>query len=430
MNPKNARKNMPKATPKKKVKSNSARAAESNDIKSKQSDAKMAEEEPKKLERSNSFISRGLSKIFHAKFSSKENLVDRSKVNEKQDVVVLPNTLQRSLTLNSIQTGKNYRKTLPELRLEKLSEEKINENEKTKSPPMSPPVIMRSRSPASYRQSMPVGAFDDIDFLKPPTPLTPQAAAPLQRSGSFINLIRRKISFNEVKTESMTPAASLQSLQKIDNFLVSYDDLSFVDYDKFNKYEQQIDKMRDFIKRKAAAAPVVPVQAENPVVLRRRPNRAISHTGNDFNNNLDRAKNLYRQSIDSNKLRMLSSMNAESFNWRQNPYDWLSLDDTPHDIKHNKVPSVDMVDSSPSIVHDHDPCRTLTKRKSRSCGDLLAPTAEFHVSTLENCHSFIQFNYNYACADKRFIVRVSTSVTWKFCLSLAIKNFICIQQSQ
>lgn len=410
MNPKNARKSLPKATPKKKVKSNSGRAAESNDMKTKPSDAKMAEEEPKKLERSNSFISRGLSKIFHAKFSSKENLVDKSKDNEKQEVA-LPNTLQRSLTLNSIQTGKNYRKTLPELRLEKLSEEKINENEKNKSPSLSPPVILRSRSPASYRQSMPVGTFDDIDFLKPPPPFLPQATAPLQRSGSFINLIRRKISFNEAKTESMTPAASLQSLQKIDNFLVSYDDLSFVDYDKFNKYEQQIDKMREFIKRKAIA-PVVPVQAENSVVIRRRPKRALSHLGNDFNNNLDRAKNLYRQSIDSNKLRMLSSMNSESFNWRQNPYDWLSLDDM-HDIKHSEIPTVDIVDSSPNIVDD--PCRTLSKRKSRSCGDLLAPitTADIHVSTLKNCHSFIQFNYNYACADKRFIVRV-TSETWKF----------------
>lgn len=382
MNPKNARKNLPKATPKKKVKSNSGRAAESNDMKTKPSDAKMAEEEPKKLERSNSFISRGLSKIFHAKFSSKENLVDKSKDNENQEVV-LPNTLQRSLTLNSIQTGKNYRKTLPELRLEKLSEEKINENEKNKSPSLSPPVILRSRSPGSYRQSMPVGTFDDIDFLKPPTPLAHQAPAPLQRSGSFINLIRRKISFNEAKSESMTPAASLQSLQKIDNFLVSYDDLSFVDYDKFNKYEQQIDKMREFIKRKAAAAPVVPVQAENSVVIRRRPKRALSHLGNDFNNNLDHAKNLYRQSIDSNKLRMLSSMNSESFDWRQNPYDWLSLDDTPHDIKHNETPTVDIVDSSPNIVHD--PCRKLSKRKSRSCGDLLAPstTADIHVSYLK-----------------------------------------------
>jgi hypothetical protein len=71
------------------------------------------------------------------------------------------------------------------------------------------------------------------------------------------------------------------------------------------------------------------------VVVRRRPKKQITNVlGADINKNLDREKNLYRQSIDSNKLRLLSSINLDSHRWSQvmvsnDPVEWLSLENKP-----------------------------------------------------------------------------------------------------
>jgi hypothetical protein len=186
-------------------------------------------EEPttKKLERSNSFIERTLSKIYNKLSDSIDNLtkigtVKETTINETPTAnVSSPFKFQRSLTLNSFQLKKNYRKSILEnSRLEKLSEEKISESDKARTPstpPKSPsPVTLRSRSPTTFRQSMPAGSYDNVDFLKPPK---------LERSDSFISLIKRKISFNESKppaTMNSNWAVSLQNLQQIDN-MVSYE---------------------------------------------------------------------------------------------------------------------------------------------------------------------------------------------------------------
>ena len=124
-------------------------------------------------------------------------------------------------------------------------------------------------------------------------------------------------------------------------------DLSFVDYDKFNRYEVQIDKMLNRLHRKnmamnddnkiAKSSQQDTTQSydngnciNNSVVLRRRMTK-VSSVG-DFNKNLDREKNLYRQSIDSNKLKLLSSINLDTHRWSQvldehnDPIEWLSLE--------------------------------------------------------------------------------------------------------
>lgn len=334
MNPKNTRKSSPKAAAKKKVK-NSVKATPQaadetkskfyvtgdgkvNELPKVIEEAKPPVDEPKKLERSNSFyLTRTLSKIYTKLSGSKENL-DKVKDKPQSEVTPTPFKFQRSLTLNSIQLKKNYRKPFPETRLEKLSEEKISENDKSKSPPVSTPV--RSRSPTNYRQSLPPGSFDDVDhsFLLPPK---------LERSDSFISLIRRKMSFSEVKASPINSnwATSLQNLQQIDN-MVSYEDLSFVDYDKFNQYEHQIDKM--LIRHQNKADPT-PRPADYSVVRRRH--KPSNRMMGDFNSNLDREKNLYRQSIDSNKLRFLSNLDTHRWSqvYNENPIDWLSLENTP-----------------------------------------------------------------------------------------------------
>lgn len=312
MNPKNWKTKGSKASktmPNKKVKNVSVNSAnkvniteedkKSNTIK-KAEKAKVIKEEPKKNETSSNFIfTRTLSKIYSKLNVSKDNL-DKCKSDTPG-----PKPMQRSLTLNSFQLKKNYNKLFPENRLEKLSEEKVYDNEKTNhSPPDTPSdTPIRSKDLKGHRQSMPPGSFNDFDY----------GSYKLERSNSFISLIRRKMSFTDTsKSDSMKSkwANSLQNLQQIDN-MVSYEDLSFVDYDKFNQYEHQIDKVLMGQKSINSLVSVNPMEAINHSVVRLRPkktNQQIDYV----NRQLDREKNLYRQSLDSSKLNFLRSNHSDS----------------------------------------------------------------------------------------------------------------------
>lgn len=120
----------------------------------------------------------------------------------------------------------------------------------------------------------------------------------------------------------------------------SHLDLSFVDYDKFNQYEAKIDKMLNRLLKSSTQDHVnndnvtrnKNVDAGAGVVVRRRPKKILSNIlGTDINKNLDREKNVYRQSIDSHKLKLLSSINLDSHRWSQvvvssDPMEWLSLE--------------------------------------------------------------------------------------------------------
>lgn len=115
-------------------------------------------------------------------------------------------------------------------------------------------------------------------------------------------------------------------------------DLSFVDYDKFNQYEAKIDKMLNRLLKSSTSDRVNNDNIANkcvdnaPDVVRRRPKKNVSNVlGTDINKNLDREKNVYRQSIDSHKLKLLSSINLDSHRWSQvivsnDPMEWLSLE--------------------------------------------------------------------------------------------------------
>lgn len=225
MNPKSTRKNSSKSTPKKKINHSANAKANANEAKTESLvETNAVRDEPRKLVRSNSFLSR----ILFSK--SKENLEKDKNEEQKQksSLFVQPVRFQRSLTLNSIQLKKNNK-----FRLENLSEEKMIDDKI-----ISPPVSIRSKTLSSNRQSLPPGSFENVDFLK----LSPK----LERSASFISLVKRKISFNETKSSLLSSnsnwASSLQNLQEIDN-MVDYDKMYFVNYDKFSQYESQIDKM-------------------------------------------------------------------------------------------------------------------------------------------------------------------------------------------
>lgn len=112
-------------------------------------------------------------------------------------------------------------------------------------------------------------------------------------------------------------------------------DLSFVDYDKFNQYEKKIDKMLNRLLNSTNKDHVNNVMRNKSIdtgVVRRRPRKNVSNVlSTDINKNLDREKNVYRQSIDSRKLKLLSSINLDSHRWSQvvvsnDPMEWLSLE--------------------------------------------------------------------------------------------------------
>ena len=114
-------------------------------------------------------------------------------------------------------------------------------------------------------------------------------------------------------------------------------DLSFVDYDKFNQYEKKIDKMLNRLLKSSTKDhvnndSVMRNKSIDTSVVRRRPRKNVSNVlSSDINKNLDREKNVYRQSIDSRKLKLLSSINLDSHRWSQvvvsnDPMEWLSLE--------------------------------------------------------------------------------------------------------
>lgn len=322
MNPKSSRKNTPKPVPKKKLKSSTSSAKrivpEQNENKSKfyvSEDNKSVVQPEKKIENvekssGGSTLTRKLSRIY-AKISGSRESLNVSQPSDDQQHVVNgvekpqiassnPFRFQRSLTLNSIHLNKVYKRPP----LEKLSEERIGESDKAKSPtlsPSSPNMVTRRRHKSEFRQSLPPGTFDNVDFTdKPSNTFQPPL---LERSSSFISIFRRKISDTKQESINSSWTTSLQNLQQID-YMVSYEDLSFIDYDKFNQYEMKLDEMlnrRNLLTNE-------PVETINSLIVKKRERRKVNSS---CDMNLDREKNLYRQSIDGHKLNFLNNMSIE-----------------------------------------------------------------------------------------------------------------------
>lgn len=303
--------------------------------------------EPRKLERSNSFIARKISQIYNKLSGSKESL---NEIDGNANKVSPKFGLTRSLTLNSIQLKRHSRKSHGEMKLEKLSEEKTSDPKSNSTPPLSPEIEKIPEFIIEEKKKAPPEPEKDE---KPDC--VPLKTPKLERTGSILSIIRRKISFHERKASMTNPNwnASLQNLQYIDN-MVDYDNLSFVNYDLFNNYEQKLEKtlsQTDLSIPKStkpppsplaqtnptpisthpslAPYPQKPLETVNPLVKRRSKKPKIMES--DVNYNLDRDKNVYRQSIDSNTLRFLSSINLDTHRWSKtlcehNAMDWLSLE--------------------------------------------------------------------------------------------------------
>lgn len=272
----------------------------------------------KKMERSHSFhLARKLSKIYNTITGSKDNLAQIAE-NELETSTVTaaiasPTTnvsykFTRSLTMAAIPIRQSLRRVFRETRLEKLHEE--NDSKEATVPDV------RGR-PKSF-------AADTVEERSS------------EQRHYFLNQLKRTFSSTPSdKTEKiMNPrwSASLASLQQID-MMVSYEDLSFINYDVFNTYEKQLEKIHPHSPRQKTNINFQedPSSQPSPVVsstaVRRRQHQepkfgSTMHIGttstSDIDTNFDQKRNLYRQSLDDKKLKFLNRVTLDSYRWSNN----------------------------------------------------------------------------------------------------------------
>ncbi|KAG4065596.1 hypothetical protein HA402_012586 [Bradysia odoriphaga] len=282
----------------------------------------------KKMERSHSFfLTRKLSKIYNTLTGSKENLT-KIPENENEEPVF---KFSRSLSLATIPLRKSYRRIVRETKLEKLHEEhpeKVDEHKE-----------------------------ETAEVSNEPLPYNDENASPTrERSNSFLSQLKRTFSSSSDKKKPLNPkwSASLANLQQID-VMVSYEDLSFINYDKFNTYEKNLIKpvegdylqraannrmsmdermLKKYYRQKSETTPKVSTETEttildtaaataNPVVRRRKNNRVdevrkSAYLDSNIDSNFDQSRNVYRNSLDEAKLKFLNKVNRDSFRLSNN----------------------------------------------------------------------------------------------------------------
>ncbi|XP_054733952.1 putative uncharacterized protein DDB_G0282129 [Anastrepha obliqua] len=364
-----------------------------------------------KFERSNSFSLRGkLSKLINSITGSKENLT------RVDDENATPYKFTRSRSM--ILLRRSNRRSLIEPQLEQLSEEtdptspssprknsmEVSDFCSVPSSANKPSVktipltsgttatITPQRQTAQPLTSTPVEEnSDDTPLRRKPSsvslapgeengvPFNPIANFQRRRSNTLLASFKSTIATitGEKKKEKLNPkwSASLQSLQAIDN-MVSYENMSFIDYDKFNGYEKQLERQLSALSLRtdqnppvnsvSSAIPAVinnsPLTASVTVVRRRKPSVArqladrCSHSRSslnfdtDYEHNLDKPRNVYRDSLDSRKLERLNDFSRNSFIWDKQIVDWLNLEDgclrKQRPEKSNRYANVDTVDSA------------------------------------------------------------------------------------
>lgn len=181
-----------------------------------------------KLERANTFfLTRKLSKLYDTlTTNSKENLNEEDTSNKScKREPKKPFKFIRSVSLAAITLRKDYRNSIRKPQLEQLSEEDnnnfgsvIQQNNKT-NPNKDEQKLLSTASIESLSSRTSEKSFNLMSAFKRTFSLTPA---------------RRKKS-----TKNHKWSASLMNLQQID-VMISYEDLSFIDYDKFNTYEEHL----------------------------------------------------------------------------------------------------------------------------------------------------------------------------------------------
>lgn len=309
---------------------------------------------PKKLERSNTFfITRKISKIYNSLTGSKtslnkipENESDSIGISSQAITPTTPSSLSspfkfvRSASLATIPLRKSqHRRSMVDDTNNNLHE--LNEDMggiKGSLAPISATNVNRNQ--ASIDTIDGEQLYEGVTLRhKSNNPELYSSQKELDRkssTSSFLSSLKRTFSVTAAKRKSHNArwSNSLLNLQQID-FMVSYEDLSFINYDKYNKYEETlkrqvsqqpnsvepnvmgINKMQrqrsspattaTTVKTNAIAADASDEYFENYPQVKRRVKKV--HNSMNFITNFDGPKNVYRQSIDDEKLRMLNSLN-------------------------------------------------------------------------------------------------------------------------
>lgn len=244
----------------------------------------------KKLERSNSFILSNLTKLYNSVKGSKENINATNKTPSSPN----PSTYRfsRSQTLTDIPI-KNYRRSIRKSNLEELKEE--NDSDRIGQEDHQPATPIVAPTFKSYVNEN----IEELDETN---------------SSGLLSKLKRTFSMSHEKRRGMsTKWSSIQSLQEIDN-MVSYEDLRFINYDKFNTYEKKIERkvsQPEYIKVRQISQND---QAVIPPVVKLRVKKTKPIPFNSYiNQNFDAGKNLFRQSLDSTKLEHFNNVNRDSF---------------------------------------------------------------------------------------------------------------------
>lgn len=169
----------------------------------------------RKLERSNSFfLTRQLTKIYDSLTNSKESLKDNETCTKNETKT--PFKFIRSVSLAAISLKKDYRNSIRKPKLEQLSEED------------HPFGMQTEKSKQKYEKKSKTASIDSL-------------SSRTSDKSSMISSFKRTFSLTPSRRKATNPkwSASLMSLQQID-VMISYEDLSFIDYDKFNTYEENL----------------------------------------------------------------------------------------------------------------------------------------------------------------------------------------------
>lgn len=202
--------------------------------------------ESKKLKRSNSFfLTRKLSKIYQTLTGSKDNLnkIPENDDHHAQRCAPIPNpfTFTRSASLATIPLRRSYRNSnIRESKLEQLREEEGHGHTivaSASSPTDIEPMIRNELFNIPPAKIVPNGnELSDNERIS-------MLSFPSDRKNSFslMSSLRRTFSVTPAKRKTHNPkwSASLMNLQQID-VMISYENLSFINYDKFNTYEANL----------------------------------------------------------------------------------------------------------------------------------------------------------------------------------------------
>lgn len=181
----------------------------------------------RKLERANSFfLTRKLTNLYNSLTSSKESLnkIPENDDHNNKNEMRPPYKFGRSVSLATITLRKDYRNSIRKPKLEQLSEEDHHIH--------GGHHHHRHTISESYQnhKNMSTASIDSV------------GSRSSEKSFSLMSSLKRTFSLTPAKRKQATNPkwnASLLSLQQID-VMISYEDLSYINYDKFNTYEETL----------------------------------------------------------------------------------------------------------------------------------------------------------------------------------------------